>query len=1219
MTARRTAILVVTVASLVLASLGSPLVGPVAAAQDEAAVYDAPGGAQISTATDGETVYINATAGTLNGTEEQVTVTNGTASITITMYDTGAGSDPTGSDGEYWGSFNLSATTTDDASDTLLVQKGSSASATVDLDGDGNSAPVSVTADYGPVPTGATTYDNTTDGTVDNVTVTFDEAVKTSSAYATDNFTVGGATVSGIADNDGDDTLRLELSSATANETGLTPDVTVSQNAVQDTNGNAGPAGSSVTVTASDGAAPIALNASYRDTNADGTVDRVDVRYSEDVSASSYVDGDWSIPVDGTISLTKDSSGTVSNREVRIDVTGTANNTGGSIAPTVDYAGTNITDGQNAAPAQTLTVRDRAAPTFVHVETANHVRDGLVDNLTVTFTEEVASGSVEAADFSIGTANNLSGTVSDVSSDGGGYTVDVVLSHPSGGQADTGATPTLAYASGSEAAIQDAAGNRMLDTTSAPAIDKASPYAIEISMLDGPTADGQVDRIEVLHSEDVSDSSPTTGAYSLNGSDADAVTIDQASVNGSSVILNVTAPANDTGLNLTLTYHALGGSITDGSNPAIYVQNRSVKDAAAPLMQSVTTLSFGGGTVDWLEVVFTESIDDGTVDAHDSLEADDFSLSSGVVDGFQSSIEDDNQIRISVSGSPPYDTSFTPDVTLKGDSIQDLATTPNSNPKQTLTASDGAPPDIIAASTADADGDGAVDRIDVAVSEPIDDGASTLDASAFSLSAGSVDGVDTGTADDAILQLSVSGLSGSDATPNVTAAAGTLVDPLGNTIPESTTFTGTTSGAAPAVERATTLDRDGDGNVDAATLTFTGAIDDSTVTPGDWTLGGAAVEAVNTLSAADDDTIQLRITTGVSGTGPAAVTYTPGSTTGLDGSSIAAITDSDVDETDGATPVIGDVSASTDDATPSRVEITVVASEPLDAVTVDLSGPDSQTVSSFTTLGSGPYTHTLTTTVDTSGTYTVSLQRAADAAGNDGAAGQQATVAVSVPSSGGGGAPSAPGSPSTHRSSATVSVFSNIDAATFDLSDGPVSRIEVRSQGSATGFARATSLSSLPSGTPSPDGQTVSAVSLQMPGEWRTSDATVRMTLDAAAVDVDPGRLRVARYDGSSWSTLETSVERGAGRTLVVTAQTPGFSVFAVTAVEESSDATTTPAQTDEVTVSVSTATSTADGTTPGTATATDTATSTTGDGAGFGALVAVLGLLGLVALRRRP
>ncbi|WP_423750783.1 hypothetical protein [Salinirarus marinus] len=1222
-----------TVTLVSLASLGSPLVAPASAATANVSVQNAQGNV-ISTATDGQTVYVNANVSSVNGTTVGATVKNASGtSIGVQLYDdgttTGGPGDDT-DDGEYWGSFTVSASSTDDGNDVLQVDDGSTAEVSVDLDGDGNDGTATITADYGPTPQSATTFDDDGNGTIDTMTVTFDEAIDGSVSYATSDFTVSGATtVTGIASNDGDATLRLEVDSAPTNDTGITPDVTVAQNAVQDTNGNAGPAGGSETVTATDEAAPVALNATYSDSAGDGLVDQVLVTYSEDVADSVYANSDWTITTPGSISLSKNGTGSVTGNEVRIDVSGTAETTGGATPPELDYTGTSIHDGRNAAPAQALTVQDGAAPTLAGVTTADRVSDGTVDNLTVTFTEAVAAGSVEAADFAIDSADGLSGTVSGVTDDDGDATVNVTLVNVTlAGQADTGSNPTLAYASGTGAAVQDAAGNRMADTTSDPATDGAAPYPVQITMVDGLTADGTVDIIGIRYSENVSASSPEAVDYSLGGSDADAVTIDeasifdQASMNDSVVALNVTAPANDTGLDLTLSYDAsagASGSITDGSNPAVSVSDRSIRDAAAPLMQSVTTVSFGSGTVGMIQVVFTEPVDDGTVDPGD------FSLSTGSVDSVRKSLTMDNQTQLGVVGFPT-DTSVTPDVTLAEGSIYAPSQPRVGNPKQTLTATDGAPPAIVAASTADADDDGVVDRIDLTFSEPIDDGASTLDASAFSLSAGSVDGVTTGaTADDDALRLSVSGLSGSDATPDVTVASGTPVDPLGNAVPESRTFTGTTSGAAPAVESATTLDRDGDGSVDAANVTFTGPVDDSTLAAGDWALGGTAVEGVDTLSGADDDTVQLRITTDaneVSGTGPANVTYTPGSAVGLGGNPISAVDAADVTEIDGATPIVEDVSASTDSATQSRVEVTVTASESLDGVTVDLTGPTSRTLSSFTVSGSGPYTHTLTTSVDASGTYTASLQRAADADGNGGASGQQAAVEVSLPSSGGSGAPSAPGSPSTRGSSATVAVFSGVDTATFDLSDGPVGRVEVRSQGSATGFARATSLSSLPSGVPSPDGRTVSAVSLQMPGEWRTSDAAVRMTVDASAVDGDPDRLRIARYDdvSSSWTTLETSVERGAGETLIVTAQTPGFSVFAVTAVEEPASPTSTPTQSD--TVSVTSATPAADGeSTADTATATDTATdtaTTTGTGAGFGALVALAGLFALIALQRR-
>ncbi|MFB6101433.1 MAG: PGF-pre-PGF domain-containing protein [Haloplanus sp.] len=1232
MTRQSHAVLLVA-ALVVLGSLGSPLVGTAVAASDQAAIYDSVNGAQISTATDGQTVYINANdTATTNGSTVDVTVTNDSGgSITVTLYDNGTNADSSdgGSNGEYWGSFTVSATTTDDASDTLQVAKRHSANVTVDLDGQNDGATASVTADYGPVPTAATTHDNTTDGTVDNVTVTFDEPVD-SASVSTSDFSVDGSSPTGVTDTDGDDTLVLQVGSTPTNDTGITPGVTVLQDALQDSSGNAGPATGDVTVTATDGAAPVALSATYLDANADGAVDRIDVGYSEDVSASTYTDGNWSLTA-GSVGLSKNGTAAISGAEIQIDVAGTADTTGGSTAPTLDYAGTSVTDGSNAAPAQTLTVADGAAPTFAGATTADLVANGHVDNLTVTFTEAVASGSVEAADLSV---NGLSGTVVGVASDDGDDTVNVTLSE--GSTADTGATPTLAYtqAGGSSSAIQDGAGNLMADATSDPAADGAAPYALSITAFDGGdgSTDGTVDQLRVRYSEDVSASTPELGDYSLGGTDAGNVTLDSVGTNGNDIELGVTGPANDTALDLTLSYDRTAGasdSVVDGvTNPASSFTGRTVADGAGPLLQSVTTADMdNNGTVETLHATYTEPVDGATATAGD------FSLSTGSADSLALSLSGDTA-RLSVSGFPT-DTSVTPDVTLSGDSIQDLAATPNGNPSQTLTATDSAPPAVTAAATKDANGDGAVDRIDLTLSEPIDDGASTLSASAFSLSSGSVDGATTGaTADDDAVRLSVSGFSGSDATPDVTYASDTFVDSLGNGISGSTTFTGTTSGAAPVVQSATTLDRDGDGDIDAATLTFSGSVDDSTVAPGDWALGGTTVEAVDTLSTADDDTLQLRITTDaneVPGTAAVEVTYTPGSAADPQGNSIAAVADTDVSEADGATPVVTNVSASTDVGSPATIEVTVTASESLGSVSVDLSGPQSRTLSSFAVSGDGPYTHTLTYTVDTAGTYTATLQRAADAAGNDGAASQQDTVAAELlQSSGGGSGPRAPGSPTDRVDSATIPVFSGTQSATFDLGSGAVDRVDINSEGEANGFARATALSSLPDDTPAPADRTVSIVSLQMPDGWRSSPATVRMTVDASAVDADPERLRIARYDdeAGSWSTLETTVERRSGDTVVLTAETPGFSTFAVTETDEAvSTGTTPPTATptaappadggsDTVTVSVTDDTATPPS--PTTDTATPAAPTTAGEGAGFGPLVSLAGLFALFQLLRR-
>jgi hypothetical protein len=1215
------AALAVLIASFVVVGLATPFVGTVAAAQDDVAMYDGVNGSQISTATDGQTVYINANDSTTNGTTETVTVTNGSGgSISVTLSDDGSGDDPTGGDGEYWGSFTVNATTTDDSTDTLQVQDGGTASVTVDLDGQNDGASASVTADYGPVPQSATTHDNTTDGTVDNVTVTFDEAVGSTSVDASD-FGISDGSVAGVTDvADEDDTLVLEVDGATSNDTAITPDVTVLQDSLSDTGGNVGPATGDVTVTASDGAAPAIVAAETADTDADGTVDQVNATLSEPLSdTASTLDSTTFDSVTGA-TVGSASTGTMADDDgIVVGVSGTpTDDTSVTLSDLVLASGT-LSDGTNANGGQTVgTVADGAAPTFSVVVTDDLDANGYVDVLKVTYTESIASGTVEASDFSIGSANGLSGTVSGVSGDDGDGSVSITLSE--GSTADTGATPTLSYAVSGGTDVQDAAGNLMVDTTSPAAVDAAAPQVTAVTSIDA-SSDGSVDRIDLTYSEDVSASSPEVGDYTLGGTDAGNVTLDSAGVTGDTVELSVTAPENDTALDLTLSYDQSAGtrdSVVDSvGQGAPSFADRTVADGAGPLMESVGTQDTDSdGTVDWLVVSFTETVDSGTI------QAGDFASTTGTVDSVMVPLSADS-VNLVVDGFPT-DTSVTPDVTLAGNSITDDAGTPNSNPPQTLTAADSAPPTITGATTADADDDGNIDRIDVTLSESLDDGASTLDQSAFSLSSGSVDGVSTGvSADDDAVRLTVSGLSGSDATPDVTLAADSLFDPVGNAVGGSETFAGTTSGAAPVVQSATTLDRDGDGDVDAATVVFSGAVDDSTVTAGDWALGGTPADAVDTLATADDDTLQLRITTDaneVSGTGPVEVTYSPGTTAGTNGNSVASVAAGDVAEADGATPVITDLSADLSDGSGSRIEVTATASEGLSTVAVDLSGPQSRTLSSFSVSGSGPYTHTLTYDADVEGSYTATLRTAADDAGNDGASGRTDTVSVDLPDGGGAG-PAPPGSAATRTSSTQVAVFSNARSATFDLDGGTIDGATVETSGSGTGFARATSLSSLPSGTSAPSTRVVGLVDLQMPDGWRDEAATLRIRVDLSETDADPERLQLVHHDAAtdSWSPLETTVESRSDGTATLVGETTGFSLFAVT--ERAGQI-----EGGSVSLTVETATATPAATATPTQTATPTAAdrgrtttgspaTTAGSGPGFGPVAVGIALGGLAAL----
>ena len=44
------------------------------------------------------------------------------------------------------------------------------------------------------------------------------------------------------------------------------------------------------------GQAPVLLSASYKDTNGDGTVNRIDAVYDKDLTGSAFESGDWTFP-----------------------------------------------------------------------------------------------------------------------------------------------------------------------------------------------------------------------------------------------------------------------------------------------------------------------------------------------------------------------------------------------------------------------------------------------------------------------------------------------------------------------------------------------------------------------------------------------------------------------------------------------------------------------------------------------------------------------------------------------------------------------------------------------------------------------------------------------------------------------------------------------------------------------------------------------------------
>ncbi len=146
---------------------------------------------------------------------------------------------------------------------------------------------------------------------------------------------------------------------------------------------------------------------------------------------------------------------------------------------------------------------------------------------------------------------------------------------------------------------------------------------------------------------------------------------------------------------------------------------------------------------------------------------------------------------------------------------------------------DSAAPIIVDATTHDNDSNGKIDRIDITMSEDIDDSGSTFNGSTMSISGGYA-GVVTGTGasgNDHLLRITFSEGSSADTgdTPSVTLNSGTVFDGAvsPNAILVNQIFGNANDGAPPVIYSAVTFDTDLNGFIDGATITLSENINES--------------------------------------------------------------------------------------------------------------------------------------------------------------------------------------------------------------------------------------------------------------------------------------------------------------------------------------------------------------------------------------------------------
>lgn len=167
----------------------------------------------------------------------------------------------------------------------------------------------------------------------------------------------------------------------------------------------------------------------------------------------------------------------------------------------------------------------------------------------------------------------------------------------------------------------------------------------------------------------------------------------------------------------------------------------------------------------------------------------------------------------------------------------------------------------------------------------------------------------------------------------------------------------------------------------------------------------------------------------------------------------------------------------------------------------------------------------------------------------------------------------------------------------------------------------------VPDSVSRPAGQVRSAVEITVPDDVQDEPATIRVAVSADDIETSPDQVVIERYDADAdtWTELETTAVVTEGEELEFEAETPGFSLFAVTETEapEPTVTETTEEPTEMPTEEPTTEPEpTTEAEQPPTTTAVDQTTVQTTDTEtpGFGAVIAVLTVLGtiLAAARRR-
>jgi hypothetical protein len=408
---------------------------------------------------------------------------------------------------------------------TLTDAASNSAATNAAITSDDQARPVLLTGD------GTTKTSGNGAGKTSTMALKYSESVTGSSTTGSDyvvelSGTATAITVStvGIATN----TITLNLDTSDLDQTTGPLQVTYTGARVWDSSTNYAVAMTDQAIT--DGAAPIAMSAAYKDLNGNGKVDVVDVTLSEDITVTTFKVADWTVPTAGTINLVKGgsavdadltevSAGVIrwKDADAETNFNGNADITGGSTAPKITYAkgAGSLRDAaaNELVNFSNMNVTDGASPVISTAKYKDINSDGTADRVDVTWTESISGSSAfESGDWSFPTNPHTlivsSGTLS---------TTDVrIVVTGAPVNTTTLSTTTVKYWNNATTGSITDGTNAAVTSTAAITLTDSAPPELWYAMFDADYNGNQYTYVDVYFSEAVANASIATTDFSIS-------------------------------------------------------------------------------------------------------------------------------------------------------------------------------------------------------------------------------------------------------------------------------------------------------------------------------------------------------------------------------------------------------------------------------------------------------------------------------------------------------------------------------------------------------------------------------------------------------------------------------------------------------------------------------------------------------------------------------